>query len=209
MLQNIYNEFVLYKNTLRTSQELFLLDEQMMAIIIFKNLYPKDFADIQYERGIIKKAFENKISYIKNKKLSLQNKIDKFSDIISKSKDDYNNRFYADDIMNDSFDMYEFAKKDFKEIYYSNFIGEDKNYKYITNFKKFINPYLERLDYINTMEKEGLEKLQNKIEDTKIKHHKLSGETLVDIILNYDDFVFEEEVSNNKLLVFFITKRIY
>lgn len=70
MLQNIYNEFVLYKNTLRTSQELFLLDEQMMAIIIFKNLYPKDFADIQYERGIIKKAFENKISYIKNKKLS-------------------------------------------------------------------------------------------------------------------------------------------
>lgn len=235
MLQNIYNEFVVYKNTLQTSQELSLLDEQMMAIIIFKNLYPRDFADIQYERGIIKKAFENKISYIKNKKLSLQNEIDELSDIISKSKDDYinsvkelkatmlmgitgnieftiyfidnyNNTIYADDIMNDSFDMYEFAKKDFKKIYYSNFRGQNKTYKDITNFKECINPYLKRLDYINTMEKEGLEELQNKIEDTKIKHHKLSGETLVDIILNYDDFVFEEEVSNNKLLVFLLRR---
>ena len=58
VLQNIYNEFVIYKNLLSVHQALALRDEQMMAMIIFKNLYPKDFADIQNETGIIKKAFE-------------------------------------------------------------------------------------------------------------------------------------------------------
>ena len=51
ILQNIYNEFVVYKKTLRTSQDLSLSDEQMLAMIVFKNLYPSDFADIQDEKG--------------------------------------------------------------------------------------------------------------------------------------------------------------
>ena len=47
VMQNIYNEFVIYKNLLSIHKALALQDEQMMAMIIFKNLYPKDFADIQ------------------------------------------------------------------------------------------------------------------------------------------------------------------
>lgn len=68
VLQNIYNEFVVYKKTLQTEQHLKLSDEQMMAIIVFKNLYPRDFADIQGEEGIIKKAFQDKNSYIIEKR---------------------------------------------------------------------------------------------------------------------------------------------
>ena len=41
ILQNIYNEFVVYKETIRTDQDLKLSDETMMALIIFKNLYPR------------------------------------------------------------------------------------------------------------------------------------------------------------------------
>lgn len=55
ILQNIYNEFVIYKKTLRMSQELSLSDEQMLAMLVFKNLYPSDFADIQDEKGVLKK----------------------------------------------------------------------------------------------------------------------------------------------------------
>lgn len=50
ILQNIYNEFIVYKEILSTSQELSLSDEQMLAMIVFKNLYPSDFADIQDEK---------------------------------------------------------------------------------------------------------------------------------------------------------------
>ena len=52
ILQNIYNEFVVYKETIRTDQELKLSDETMMALIIFKNLYPREFAELQMERGV-------------------------------------------------------------------------------------------------------------------------------------------------------------
>ena len=54
ILQNIYNEFVIYKGMLRTTQELSLSDEQMLAMIVFKNIYPSDFADIQGESGVVK-----------------------------------------------------------------------------------------------------------------------------------------------------------
>lgn len=74
MLQNIYNEFTIYKNTIKDAQGLSLSEEQMMAMIIFKNLYPSDFADIQAEKGIIKKAFENKKIYVKEKKRCIAEK---------------------------------------------------------------------------------------------------------------------------------------
>lgn len=67
ILQNIYNEFVIYKKTLRMSQELSLSDEQMLAMLVFKNLYPSDFADIQNEKGILKKAFIDKSDFIDGK----------------------------------------------------------------------------------------------------------------------------------------------
>lgn len=64
ILQNIYNEFVVYKETIRTDQELKLSDETMMALIIFKNLYPREFAELQMERGVVKQAFEDKYNGI-------------------------------------------------------------------------------------------------------------------------------------------------
>lgn len=77
VLTNIYNEFVIYKNTLGVNQDLNLRDELMMSLIIFKNLYPKDFADLQMEDGIIKKAFDDKKNFITNKIENLNNDKDK------------------------------------------------------------------------------------------------------------------------------------
>lgn len=59
ILHNIFNEFVLYKKTLCELQGLHLDDEEMLSMIIFKNVYPKEFADLQAEKGIIKEAFVN------------------------------------------------------------------------------------------------------------------------------------------------------
>lgn len=57
ILYNIYNEFIVYKKNLKDNSGLFLYDDKMLAIIIFKNLYPKDFADVQDGREIIKTVF--------------------------------------------------------------------------------------------------------------------------------------------------------
>lgn len=83
ILQNVYNEFVLYKKTLRTEQDLKLSDESMMSLIIFKNLYPRDFADIQMEKGIIKQAFIDKNEFVMQQCGVWQEKIDNESEILS------------------------------------------------------------------------------------------------------------------------------
>lgn len=49
VLTNICNEFLVYKRTLKTTK---LKDEEMFSMITFKNLYPKEFAELQAEAYI-------------------------------------------------------------------------------------------------------------------------------------------------------------
>ena len=66
VLINIYNEFIIYKNTLSKEQKLKLDDVQMMSLMIFKNLRPNDFAKLQMEKGVVKDAFRCKERFVKN-----------------------------------------------------------------------------------------------------------------------------------------------
>lgn len=58
----ICNEFNVFKNTLKGNQQLNLIDEHMFALIVFKNLQPKEFANLEDEKeeSIVKKAFSDK-----------------------------------------------------------------------------------------------------------------------------------------------------
>lgn len=50
ILKNIYNEFVVYFTRLNTIE----LDyNKMMALIVYKNLFPSDFSDLQVARGFV------------------------------------------------------------------------------------------------------------------------------------------------------------
>ena len=54
LLKNIYNEFVIYFNRLNITE----LDcNKMLAIIAYKNLFPRDFADLQLNRGFVYTLF--------------------------------------------------------------------------------------------------------------------------------------------------------
>ena len=76
VLTSICNEFVIYKNTLRDRQSLSLKDELMFSMMVFKNLYPKDFADLEAEKGIVKKAFNAKKCFVDGKSLELEKNIE-------------------------------------------------------------------------------------------------------------------------------------
>lgn len=69
VLTSICNEFVVYKKTL---QSLHLKDEEMFSIMIFKNLFPTDFAELEAERGIVKRAFKDKKDFIIKKSEQLK-----------------------------------------------------------------------------------------------------------------------------------------
>ncbi len=57
ILKNIYNEFVVYIHRLNTTE----LDwNKMMAIIAYKNLFPRDFSDLQLAKGYVFELFKQK-----------------------------------------------------------------------------------------------------------------------------------------------------
>lgn len=84
VLTNIYNEFLIYKQTLQDEQELHLNDQLMFSLIVFKNLYPKDFADLQSERGIVKDAFDSKKRRLQEKQSEQLEKVNELEDTYKK-----------------------------------------------------------------------------------------------------------------------------
>lgn len=67
-LINVINEFWIYKRKLKKDSADKLDDEKIMALMVYKNLYPKDFAELEDERGLIKDAFDSKDKLIKSRK---------------------------------------------------------------------------------------------------------------------------------------------
>ena len=60
ILISIVNEFWIYKKTIKESQDVSLNDENMLALMIYKNLCPRDFALLESETGDVKDAFRYK-----------------------------------------------------------------------------------------------------------------------------------------------------
>ena len=57
IVKNIFNEFLIYNRKLNGIE----LDvNKLFAIIVYKNIFPKDFADLQLNRGFVHTLFENK-----------------------------------------------------------------------------------------------------------------------------------------------------
>lgn len=230
VLRNIYNEFVVYKKTLRTTQGLSLSDEQMLAMIVFKNLYPSDFADIQDEKGIVKKAFLDKQAYIAKEQQEIQKQIDTFADIISRAQqdavktvqelkyamvgifmggyydfdgfgDEWNKIITGSDFMGDSFDLEKLIQGGCNHIYYSR-----SRYGKAFN-EKLLPSYVERWKRIKEVSEKGLQNLQKELQELRDEQHSLSGMTFVQMLKRFPvKDVLSDEVRSNKLLVFLLRR---
>lgn len=85
LLKNIYNEFLIYFNRLNTTE----LDcNKMLAIITYKNLFPRDFAKLQLNQGFVYTVFCKKDSFIEDKITEMKEKIDEREQRISAIRDE-------------------------------------------------------------------------------------------------------------------------
>ena len=212
LLQNIHNEFLLYKRTLRTGQGLELSDKMMLSLIIFKNLYPKDFADLQMEDGIIKQAFTDKRNYIRKKQTELQHDIDTYADVITNVNADtakstkelkvamlsalanwggmvtsvgqsyYGNDYTAQDIINDSFDWTKLCNGDRWIVNYRGWGSSSTTRTSGSNFTEICSHYYKRYQYLRTVEEKQLATLQKEIEHKKQIKSELSSWSLQKLI---------------------------
>lgn len=80
LLKNIYNEFVVYFNRLNITE----LDcNKMLAIIAYKNLFPRDFADLQLNQGFVYTLFNKKNEFINDQVLEIRKSIEEDKKIIA------------------------------------------------------------------------------------------------------------------------------
>ncbi|MEW3994489.1 YobI family P-loop NTPase [Bacillus altitudinis] len=76
ILKNIYNEFVIYYNRLNTTE---LDSNKMLAIIAYKNLFPRDFSELQLNQGMVYTLFAKKDEFF-------ESEIKRKESIVSKMK---------------------------------------------------------------------------------------------------------------------------
>ena len=74
VLKNIFNEFIIYNKRLNNIE----LDvNKMFAIITYKNIFPRDFADLQLNRGFVYALFASKGELIENQSAALKQEYEK------------------------------------------------------------------------------------------------------------------------------------
>ena len=88
VLTSICNEFIIYKHTLRDRQSLSLKDELMFSMMVFKNIYPKDFSDLEAEQGIVKAAFHAKKDFVEPRILDIEKRIEENQILLNKVDSD-------------------------------------------------------------------------------------------------------------------------
>ena len=72
LVKNIYNEFLIYYTKLNGIE----LDEnKMFAIIAYKNIFPRDFADLQLNKGFVHTLFNSKEDFIASRTESIKTQI--------------------------------------------------------------------------------------------------------------------------------------
>lgn len=86
ILKNICNEYTIYKSKLG---KVSLNEDQLLAIIIYKNLHPEDFSNLQQDEGMIYDAFhKRKKEVLRQRKSQVQEAINKKENEIRGIKDE-------------------------------------------------------------------------------------------------------------------------
>lgn len=152
MLKNIINEFITYKQVLTDKNQIQLIDEQLMSLIIFKNIYSNDFANLQFDKGIIAKQFAMKKEYVKNTKDEIQKDINNLQEQIEEIKKEY-----LQSIQELKAAML-MSLVDYKGmvtmLYSSNTISNEKIMQNDFDLNYFTNNYINGIEYIDYNEKE-------------------------------------------------------
>lgn len=126
ILKNICNEYIIYLSKINITE---LNKDKMLAMTTYKNLFPKDFSELQFGRGFVHEVMSSKnelinllVAECEEKKKALQRRIDKIRSEVSISVGELDilcnerkNRFY-DSMSRQEIDKeYSERKRNFKE----------------------------------------------------------------------------------------------
>ena len=86
LLKNICNEFLIYYKRLGGTE---LDPNKLLAIIVYKNIFPRDFSELQINQGFVFALFSKKDEFIKDKLAQLQEEAKQIETEISRIQEEH------------------------------------------------------------------------------------------------------------------------
>lgn len=231
----ICNEFIIYRNTLKSNQELdYLIDENMFSLIVFKNLYPKDFAELEEKNSIVRRAFTNKRNFIKEQEDLINKKKKSETEIIKEVERETLNsvrelklalfgclmnfqasiweidfdgkKHYMEEMLKDEFDVNELRGKKLT-IYYADPRSSSRS-AYFDDIEQVVEKngenYFERITRVQKGLTECEEESRRTIEEYEKEINELRTQSIRKIIERFGIDFLDECVKENDLLVFLL-----
>lgn len=172
LLKNIYNEFVIYFNRLNTTE----LDcNKMLAIIAYKNIFPRDFANLQLNQGFVYTLFNEKENFITAEIAKINKRIEETQKRITSTKNEH--------LVSLRELSAAFADKYIHYINWSSF-NDNELYDYLMRnlSNELKNEYLSRKQAVEDKLNRNSITLNQKINNLQQKEIKLRNESLHEII---------------------------
>ncbi len=234
VLTSIMNEFWIYIRTIKGDQKLSLLhDENMLALMIFKNMFPREFANLEGEEGIVKQAFRDKKTFIEKKVEPLEKVINQNLEIlktidrdilrdVSELKVAFLGYLVAYtgiatniqmgsvtrtsfDILKEDFDFNSLNVTALKVIGKSAGAINNTNLFPVFNDDPVVKEYFIRYNSLVNSADDRKEALRKLIEEYREKVRSMSEMSLAELINEYSvEEVLSSEVQKNDLLKFFL-----
>lgn len=86
ILKNIYNEFLIYYERISTTEQ---DPNKLLAIVIYKNIFPRDFSNLQLNSGYVYTLFSKKDDFIKDEIVSLRQGINQIEGKIESAENEH------------------------------------------------------------------------------------------------------------------------
>lgn len=160
LLRNISNEFKIYKGRLGNIN---LNLNNLLGTVIYKNLFPRDFSDLQLNQGFVYYLFSNKEKFIENERKKLEEKIVEYDKEIDEIK-----KVYIEN------------KSELEEL--EKICSEYSHYNQSLRQEWRVNklPYYKEL--IEKKEKGEVEKLESQKKEIEFKIRKIKEKSLAQIL---------------------------
>lgn len=172
LLKNIYNEFVIYFNRLNTTE----LDcNKMLAIIAYKNIFPRDFANLQLNQGFVYTLFNEKENFITAEIAEINKRIEETQKRITSTKNEH--------LVSLRELSAAFADKYIRYINWSN-LNDNELYNYLMNHlsNEQKNEYLSRKQAVDDKLNRNNITLNQEIQNLQQKEIELKNKPLHEII---------------------------
>lgn len=184
LLKNIYNEFQIYYKKLGSIE---INCNKMLGIIIYKNLFPRDFSDLHLNQGFIYNLFDEKEKIKKDEVKIINGKINILKNEIEEIKSEF--------LIKDELDYIEQHKRNEANNYYNP--NKEKARKWIEI------EYPKRIELLERQINGKIDNIQNEISNLEIHKNKILSRNLKEIITRENiDKIFEikefEDVKESK-----------